>query len=243
MNISFSQYLAYAYKATPQVYFDYIYRKISHVLTYPFIYIGFTPMMFSLTSTILSVLAGICMGIGYVGSGIVLFIFSYLFDFCDGNAARVYIHTKGLTANQRKQGELIETTNTNIALISLYIGLGVYLTISTEHVGYIVLASIVMGVKLTARYLIRTWFDTFKDTQQTIKPGKQMMQAYAHSPIVKIKFFMTKCIFSANFYYSIYGVSVLVGHLPIVFIIYACCDGLFQLVRMLYIGWKTYQVA
>lgn len=242
MNISYIDYKTYSYKGTPQVYFDAFYRKISHPISFVLVRCGATPMLISVLSFFFAIFAGIFFVFQYPFLGIGCFVISYLFDFCDGNVARVFIKTVGLTDTQQKQGELIETLNTNISLVAMYVGIGMLCTKMYMSPYYLLYAAVVLGIKLSSRYLVRTAYDTFRGNQQSVRPGAEFMKRYQSSSFIKMKFFFTKSFFSANFYYIIYLFAFLTPHVAIIFILYAGADCLFQLMRAIHVFIRTSRI-
>lgn len=226
MKISYALYKENAYKGTPQVYFDYWYRKLSHPVTYALLRLGAKPNHISIASIGLAVLGGLLLLGGRPVLGMVFFVISYLLDFCDGNAARVYIKTVGLSEIDQKKGGLIENVNTNISYFMLYFGLGTFLGLATVNVFYVLVAFMAYSVKMISRYLLLQSYPVFAQFFQSTEPGETTMNRYTNSWKVQVKFFFSKCLFSANFYYAIYLAAFVLTPLvvPTVFILYAAGD-------------------
>lgn len=233
MKLSYWQYKEKSYKGTPQVYFDYIYRAISHPLTYILLRFGVTPNQMTITSIVLAIVAGAVIMLGFPVYGLLVFMFSYLLDFCDGNAARVIIKTQGMSEIDKKRGNILENLNTNLALLAMYGSVGYHLSQTLGDERLFILAFLIFGVKMVSRYTVRQAYDVFRDLGQSLAPGQAFMDRYAGSGIVKIKFFLAKSFFAANFYYVIYLVSFLIlgNNTWVVLIVYGSLDGLVSSAR------------
>ena len=124
MDITYNIYKHFAYKGTPQVYFDYIYRAVSHPITYTLLRFGVTPNGITYSSILLAVAGGAVITLGHPIYGLIVFMVSYLLDFCDGNAARVIIKIRGMSYTAQKRGYIFENLNTNLSILAMYGALG-----------------------------------------------------------------------------------------------------------------------
>jgi hypothetical protein len=242
MKISYHDYIDKSYKGTPQVYFDYIYRALSHPFTYVFLRFGFSPNHFSVSSSIFAILAGIVIAMGYPIMGLFVFMLSYLFDFCDGNAARVIIKIKGMSDIDKCRGLLIENFNTNLSLFILYGSLGYYFSVIFDNIIFLIFAFFVFGTKMIVRYTARQESDLLKNYLRSTDPGKKFMMEYKISLKNKIKFFIRKSLFSANFYYIIYlfSFSFFEEKTWIIFVLYGMADMFMHVIRLVMISTRIY---
>lgn len=233
------------------MYFDYIYRAISHPVTYVALRFGLRPNHLTAISIGASVVAGIFSVIRpdliVVTMGI--FVFSYLFDFCDGNAARVFIKKNLLSEVDKMRGLLFENLNTNISLLAMYIGLGVHFMVVSATIPYFdpvlvgLFAWFVFGIKMISRYSLRQGYVAFKKYKTSLAPGKAMMEKYKTSRVAQIKFFLTKSFFSANFYYALYLFVFLLLSREVslyFFIVYAGLDAMMSMVRASRVLFRKY---
>lgn len=243
MKMSYKEFRTQCEKQTPQLYFDYFYRKISYPVTYFFFLLNVSPFSISLLSVFFNVPAAVLMISGRPKWGLIFFMISYLFDFCDGNAARVVMRTRGQTERERKMGILIETVNTNVSLFFFFFSLAVYLGDSS---GYRIgrFGFIIFGAKMVMRYGMYQ----ASRLSETVTPIVQKPQI----PVSKftflwfkehIKFFLRKSFFSSNFYYPVYLLAFLLfpswKQVMYLFFAYGSLDILFSIVRITH-GFRMY---
>lgn len=240
MQISYKEYIDKSFKNTPQVYFDYFYRRLSHPITFVLLRLGLTPNNFSLISIVLSVLGGIILMLGWPLAGLLVLISGYVFDFCDGNAARVVMKTAaGMAEKKQKYGLLIENFNTNISLLMMYAGLGFYFISLTKNYWPLLLGFMIFGIKMAVRYSAHQFSSIFKnDLAVTATNDIQKTNNILRD---RIKFFLRKSLFSSNFYLAVYllGFLFLGKKVVILFLVYAVLDGLFSLIRLFRIFFWT----
>jgi len=239
MKISYKEYIEKAQKSTPQLYFDYLYRKLSHPITFLALRCGLTPNILSCLSIILSLIGGVVVFIGYPISGLIIFIFGYIFDFCDGNAARVVIKTTGMPEEKKKFGLLIENFNTNTSLLAMYFSLGYYFSLSSHSFWPLLLGFLVFGLKMTTRY---TAYQSSAVLQKKESSSLVEMVVVVNKDLwQQIKFFLRKCLFSSNFYLAVYflGFVLLNEKVIYLFLFYTVADGIMNLVRLLRILYKN----
>jgi hypothetical protein len=240
--VSYKKYRTLSQKNTPQVFFDYILRKVSHPVSYGFLILRVSPNQVGVMSTIFSVVAGCIIVSGYPTYGFLVFLISYLFDFCDGNIARVIVAIEGIPEVRKRKGLLLESLNTNISLLVLYISLGIYFSLTTGNILFVVFAFFVFGIKIISRYSIAQGSSIFKDFYQKDKKFKNVNERFSNSITNKIKFFISKTFFSLNFYLPIYLFSFV--FIPIyvqhVFILYAFLDVVVSISRLLRVFFRNY---
>ncbi len=244
MNVSYSEYILKSKKNTPQVFFDYLYRKISHPPSFLFIRFGLTPNVVSFLSFLLMVFGGVLVCFGRPVGGILMFMCSYLLDFCDGNVARIFINTIGLDRIYQKKGALIENFNTNISLLVMYGSFGYFLAVESDNILFLLFAFLVFGVKMVARYGVSQEYSAFKDFFSSKSKNDQPLIEYKKSLKNKIKFFLRKAFFSANFYYPLYLAVFLFFDWFCVyafFIFYAGFDLLYNVMRLLVLFFRKYK--
>lgn len=243
MQLTYKEFLNYCKKNTPQVYFDYYYRKLSYPLSYLFIRLNITPNQIAITQTVLYLLGAIVIYRGYVVYGLLIFMLSYLLDFCDGNVARAWLKISSLPEVTISKGLLLENLNTNFALFMMYGALGFYLTEQSTHLYFLILAFLVFGIKMISRYTSHQAYPFFQALQKDIITIDNLNVKYQESFVVKVKFFLRKSFFSANFYYVVYLISFTFFPLQaaIIFISYAVLDGALSLLRLVMIFMKSYK--
>lgn len=243
--ISYQEYKKLAYKNTPQVYFDYLYRHISHFLSYLFVLLRITPNQIGVSSVFLSIIAAFIVGTGRPIEGFLLFMFAYLLDFCDGNVARYLIKTEGIPKVREQKGILIESLNTNLSLLAMYVSLGFYFTNIEENYYYLLFAFLVFGIKIVMRYTVRQSYDSFKDffAKEREKTTKTFLEKYQGSLIARIKFLATKSLFSSNFYLVLYLLVFifLFDKALYFFILYASLDILLSFMRLMRVFVRKYK--
>ncbi|KKW42372.1 MAG: CDP-alcohol phosphatidyltransferase [Candidatus Magasanikbacteria bacterium GW2011_GWA2_56_11] len=225
MKLTYADYIQWAQKNTPQRYFDWLYRKVSHPVSFIFLRAGVSPTTITVASIILAVAAGAVLGAGYPVAGFLVFGVSYLLDFCDGNVARVVTRVQGMSEREKERGFILEGFNTNTALFSLYLGLGFYLSTVQSNGIFLLIGFLVFGAKLIARYTVAQAYAPAKTG-----PGA----ALRFSGLGQVKFFLSKCLFSANFYYVVYLVvfSGFPAQAAPVFVGYAVFDAVFVTLRL-----------
>ena len=242
MKISYQEYLQNAHKNTPQVYFDYIYRKLSHPLSYLFIRLNITPNQIALSQTFLYIYGAFLVIQNYIILGIIIFMISYLLDFCDGNVARAVIKYKGIPEVTKKKGMILEPMNTNVFLLSFYFSLGYYLWNQTGEIYLFVLAFLTLGTKMVMRYTENNASGMFMNDQERVESLKNVKKKYHSSVINKIKFLLRKSLFAANFYLVVYLIVFIFfpSYAWLVFIVYAGLDTFFNLFRIVNIFVRKY---
>ncbi len=244
IKISYSQYRAYATKGTPQVYFDKFYRWASHPITFLGIRLGFTPNFFTAFSVFFTVFGGVLIISGHVEQGLLVMILGYVFDFCDGNAARFFIKTGYLSKIYQLRGCLLESVNTNIYIPILYGSLGWYFFVQYNEPLLLVFAFSIVIIKIISRYTVRHAYELFREFMTLVQPGREMMKKYSGSVSAKIKFFVTKSFFSPNFSLAvmIFAFFLAPNYFLWVFITYGTADGLVSVARMARSIFKRYDL-
>lgn len=242
-KISYNQYRGYAAKGTPQVYFDKFYRWVSHPITFLGMRFGATPNFFTACSFLCTVVGGGLVIRGFAEYGLLVMVFGYVFDFCDGNAARVIIKTSGLSKTYQLRGSLLESVNTNVYITVLYGALGWYFFTQIGSPEMLAFAFGVAALKIISRYTVRHAYELFRNTMQLVQPGDEMMRKYAMSFSARIKFFITKSFFSPNFSLVImlFAVLVLPEYVVWVFAAYAGADAFVSVARASRAVFKRYE--
>lgn len=199
--------------------------------------------MSSLLSVFFNVPAAVLMISGRPKWGLIFFMISYLFDFCDGNAARIVMRTRGQTERERKMGILIETVNTNVSLFFFFFSLAVYLGDSS---GYRIgrFGFIIFGAKMVMRYGMYQASRLSETVSSINQPSSAPVLKYSKTWWKEhIKFFLRKSFFSANFYYPVYLLAFLFlpswKEVMYLFFIYGILDILFSIVRITH-GFRMY---
>lgn len=234
MKINYPDFIKNARKSSPQVYFDYFYRLLSYPLSYFFYILGITPNQISFAQTILYLIAGWLVFWGSPVLGLMIFIISYLLDFCDGNVARVLMAKKGIPKITLGKGILLENLNTNIGLLAMYFSLGGYFfSIYNKEVFY-VFAFLAFGLSMVARYSRFHDSHVFSEYYKQKGSGQSAQKQFESSWLAKIKFSVSKAFFSANFYYIIYlsFFIFLIDYAGLAFLIYAGLDFSLSLVKI-----------
>jgi len=142
----------------------------------------------------------------------------------------------------KNRGALIENFNSNISFFLLYCSLGYYFSVTLNNLLFFVFAFCVFGVKMIVRYTAWQESSLFQDYLKSKAPGKEFMEQYKSSLKNKIKFFIRKSVFSANFYYVVYLLSfVILGDQTwIVFVLYGGGDLAMHLFRLFLISTRKY---
>lgn len=235
MNITYAEYKQKSVKNTPQRYFDYLYRHFSHLVTYVFLRFGATPNFLSALSVLINIPATLLMVIGKPVPGLLVFMAAYVFDFCDGNAARTVMNTTGMSEPKKKLGLLIENFNTNFSLLCLFFSLGWYFSQIQNDIRWLAFAFVVFGVKMVMRYSAHQSSGLVASALSSLKEKKQEApKTLFQKSKEQIKFFLRKSFFSFNFYYAVYLLAFIffpsAAHL--VFALYGGMDILISLARL-----------
>lgn len=237
MIISYKEYCEISVKNTPQRYFDFLYRKISHPVTYVFLRMGATPNFLSMLSVVLNIPALILVFSGYVVTGFFVFLVAYIFDFCDGNAARTFIKKIGMSDQDKKFGLLIENFNTNFSLLCLFLALGWYFAQSTGDMKWFAFAFVVFGIKMVMRYSAHQSSGLAAasvKSQSVEQVSVSSKKSFTGSMKEQVKFLLRKSLFSFNFYHAVYLIAFIFfpSFAGIVFLVYGGADVFISLVRI-----------
>ncbi len=216
MKIDYLNFKKNIQKNTPQVYFDYLYRRISYPLSYLLYLLNITPNAIALSQTILYIISAIIIiSTHNIILGLAGFMVSYLLDFCDGNVARVVLSFGKIQKDKLRRGIMLENFNTNIAFICLYLSLGFFLFDKLGYPPILFLAAFAIVVKLVDRYtrLHRYLYDLQHRNQDKnyFHEKKPIMEKFKNSFLFRIKFTVSKSLFSGNFYYTLFLISFLLG--------------------------------
>lgn len=236
MKISYAEYSEMSVKNTPQRYFDFLYRKLSHPITYIFLRFGATPNFLSMISVVLNIPALLLVMKGNVISGFFVFLLAYIFDFCDGNAARTFMKKVGMSEQKKKFGLLIENFNTNFSLLSLFFSLGWYFSLSTGDVKWFAFAFIVFGIKMVMRYSAHQSSGIVASSVQ-VSPEVKIISSkknFVQSTKEQIKFLLRKSLFSFNFYHAVYLAAFIFfpSFAGVVFLVYGGLDMVISCIRL-----------
>jgi hypothetical protein len=235
--MKYKEFLQSVKKNTPQVCFDYVYRKISYPLSY-FLYVsGVSANQIAISQTILYGVGAGFIFTGKVLPGIVFFMFAYLLDFCDGNVARVIIKTKGIPVAQMRRGLMLENFNTNFSSLAMFISLSWFFTELRSDNIFLIIAFLAFGSKMLMRYSNRHLGDILKSENVGSENEAKAIFAPAYSGnkfLCHIKFLISKSIFSGNFYFNIYFLTFLffAEYSVIIFQIYLVTEILFNTIRL-----------
>jgi len=243
MKLSYKDYLKHGASSGPEVYFNALYLQISHPISYVLVLLGFSPNQVSYASILSAIVGGVLIYSNLLVLGIVFLMISYLLDFCDGNVARVWNYLERPRKQQnRTKGIILEGLNTNVALLMMYGSLGFYLFNMTGEIVYLLVGFGTFGIKMITRYTRMYAYHAFIDYHKKKTTGT-MQERYDKSPIVKIKFFLLKCLFAGNFYYVVYLIAALMlsNIFGLIFIIYASMEAILSLARVLAILLKKYE--
>lgn len=236
MNITYAEYRRTSVKNTPQRYFDFLYRHLSHPITYLFLRLRATPNFLSALSVLLNMPAAFFMVIGKPVPAFLIFMVAYIFDFCDGNAARAVMNTTGMSEQKKKLGLLIENFNTNFSLFCLFFSLGWYFSQMQNDIRWFAFAFVIFGVKMVMRYSAHQSSGLVASSASlSLKEKKQEApKTLFQKSKEQIKFFLRKSFFSFNFYYVVYLLAFVfipsVVHL--VFAFYGGMDMLISFARL-----------
>lgn len=233
MRLTYRQYLIDSFKDTPQVYFDYIYRKLSHPVSYSLLRAGVTPNNISIVSISIAIVAGFVLAFRHPYWGLVLFMVSYLLDFCDGSVARVIMKHNTIALKHRQRGMILESINTNASLAMLYWSLGFYFTIAHQSLFFMAFGFFVFTIKIITRYAAHQISLILANTS-TANIYKSVNEQYRASFWVQLKFLVRKSMFSANFYYAVYLICFFLAPrwASQLFIVYGSLDASVNLFRL-----------
>ena len=153
-RLSFKEFLKYATKPNAPTYTK-MYWPISQPLSYFLYSIGFTPNAVSFTTLGTGIIGGVLLFFDFLIPGLVMLLISYIFDFCDGNVARVYFgHYKVPQGAQVTLGVLIENLYANVSYAFLFLGLGYYFFVHTGNPQYFFFGTLAYVIKLISRYTV-----------------------------------------------------------------------------------------
>lgn len=225
--------------------YTYIYYPITYPLSYALFKLGFTANGISVLSVLTSILGAYVIFREYLVTGIALFLLSYLFDFCDGNVARIHYKYLGLsrTEDSKKRGALLENFYANISYFLFFISLGYYFTLTQASIIYFIAGALAIGSKLIKRYtalhicfINRTPGLSFGHEERA--GGKPFYQKGLMS---HIKYFFTRVFDSARMYYlSFLIVAILFKPiLPLFFIAYALLVILLSITKIVLTFWRV----
>lgn len=243
MKILFKDFLIKSKGSVGEYYFNAIYLIVSHPFSYFFVRLNVSPNQISLLSILAAALGGVLLFGGQVVIGLLLLILAYIFDFCDGNVARVWNKEEMARSEvDKKRGLALESLNTNVGLLALYGGLGFYLFTQTNQIFYLLLGFGAFAGKIIARYTRLHAYNLFSEFHQNQKADSTFAERYKKSLNVRIRFFLLKCLFAGNFYYVVYLATFLFlpFYLPLIFAVYAGLETVLSLIRIFGAIFKNY---
>ena len=243
MKITYAEYREISVKNTPQRYFDFVYRLVSHPITYLFVRMGATPNFLSMLSVILNIPAMILVIYGNVISGFLTFLLAYIFDFCDGNAARTFIKKIGMSEQKKKFGLLIENFNTNFSLLCLFFSLGWYFSFTHGDVRWFAFSFFVFGIKMVMRYSAHQSSGLVATSNQLSSSEVKLISHKKNFFVLlkdQLKFLLRKSLFSFNFYHAVYLIAFIFfpNSAAYIFIVYGSLDVLISIVRI----YRSFQI-
>ncbi len=229
--MKYQAFRAFAAKDAPQVGFDYIYRKISYSLSYLLFLVKMSPNQVSVASILSALVGGGLIVFGHPIAGMGAFIFSYLLDFCDGNIARMLQRSEESRRHNSTLGQLLENVNTNISLFSLLFSFACFFYSEYGSIVPVFFSFAVFACKMITRYtklhetLIAELDEGYRKTMNVPTAGWK----------TDLKLFLTKGVFSFNFYYPVFFV-VFVFSAPFalpLFYVYFTIDAIYTAARFL----------
>ncbi len=197
-NLSFSEFLRYARKEKYPLIVK-LYLPFTFPLSYVLHVLGFTANGVSWLGVALSIVGGAWIAYGALIPGLLVILFSYLLDFCDGNIARVhYGYYKRPQGDTQKLGHLLENLYANISYLFFFLPVGFYVYTETGEVLYLLLAVAAYTVKLIARYtVLHVCFLNRKDGIE--KEGERTL--FETQEANTIKYLLTRVIDTARVYF------------------------------------------
>ena len=230
-DMSFDSFKKHAAGSGPEVYFNALYLPIANWLSYFFVRIGVTANQLTYTSISLGIVAGLVIASGNIIPGLLIFMVSYLFDFCDGLVARYVIRTSGMPKADMQRGKLMENVNSNVVYLMMYVSLGYALAVQSGDMRLALVGVVAYGMKMILRYTNMHAAILYPSATSHVSA----QETYTQSSVNKVKFFLSKCFFAANFYFPMYlAIFVLIPmYATQVFVAYALADIAVSLVRFL----------
>lgn len=237
--MTYSAFLSCIKKASPQMGFDYVYRKVSHPISYALFVHGFSPNIVSVASILLTIISGFILV--YISPiwGLVAFMFAYLLDFCDGNIARAIMcsSSNSRESQDRVFGMILENLNTNISATVFFLSLGWYLFTQSNNVLPILIAAILVAITLIFRYL-KIHYQALRFTNDVVASEVIFRNAFF------IKNFLSKSLFNISSYYPLFLILFILFpvHVNLVFVVYSLSVIIYTLIRATVFLWKIYPI-
>ncbi len=243
MHVDYKKFIQLAKGNGPEVYFNALYLRLSHPVSFLLSRMGFSPNAVTYASILFALLGGLSIFFSQVILGCILLMLSYLFDFCDGNVAR-YIASSGghRTAFDKERGKLLENINSNLGYLMMFGALGYYFAVTSSDIRLFLLAFAGFGVKMVMRYTNMQAAIVYKEFMPQSKTDETPLGLYNQSLKNKIKFLLSKCLFAANFYFVVYFFTfVFAPQFALqVFFVYTAADVVWSTVRLLKIASTKY---
>lgn len=233
--ISFKQFLAYGTKKTAP-WFTKIYWPISQPLSYILYLAGFSPNAISFLGILLGIVGGLLLVAGYPISGVLVMLFSYILDFCDGNVARVWYTFLNIPREGRqKRGLLFENMYANVVYAFLFLGMGYYVVTLTGNPAYFYYGASIFVLKLITRYTVLHM--TLLNRGEAAAAGADMQKSelFQESLLNRVKYAMTSIIDGARVYFLAYLIVLIFWPqiLPTFFVAYVTYTGVMNLLKII----------
>jgi len=235
-KVNYTFFRSHTTKGSPQMGFDYLYRLASVPLSYIFWILGFSPNLISILSIFLTIVSGFVLIFVNPLLGILLFIFSYLLDFCDGNVARVINVTKPNSRSHRSItfGIILENLNTNLSLVTFVLSFSIYLYSISQSFIILYIAITYILIYLFYRYM------SMHIEALAVSEHKSLTSTKTFNFFFYVKNFLSKTIFNVSSFYPIFLLSFyfLFPHILIIFTWYFFLASLYVLARFTLLVWR-----
>ncbi len=233
---NYTEFLRYSRKSTPQVYFDYLYRELSYPVSYILYYLRLSPNAVSMLAIIFVVIGLVTTFIHSFMFGLLLYMFSYLLDFCDGNIARVRIKKNyKISGAGSHLGEMLESLHANILYLAFILSISHTLYIESGQVFFIYFGFALFGLKMSLRNL-RLHASFIEDISGPAKLAP-INDRYQESTLVKIKYFFSKVLFTPNCLLALYLIVYIFWNDILInfFLLYSSIEIIYTIVAIAYI--------
>lgn len=204
IRITYKTFLENCKKPTAPLY-TYIYFPLIHPLSFLLFKLGFTANGISILSILTSVVGAYFIFKLNLLLGLILFLISYLFDFCDGNVARIHYRYLKIARSDisRKLGLLLENLNANISYFLFFLSIGYYFFITTGNVAYLILTIAAYGIKIIVRYTVLHVCLLNRSSNEG-RLDKASSEIFKKGLLNEIKYFFTRVVDSARLYYLLF---------------------------------------
>jgi len=207
-KIDYKTFLQFAKKKNAAL-FTYIYHPISYPFSFILFKLGFSANAVSIFGILLSILGGVLISNGKLLPGLIIFLLSYILDFCDGNIARIYRdYLKITNPEKQKLGLLLENLYANVSYFFFFISLGYYFYLQTGNINFLLFAVFTYGIKIISRYTSLHVCIVNKEEVRSIEGSEGKI--FKSSAANKIKFFFTRLVDNARLYYISFILAYLI---------------------------------